>query len=274
MSPESTSHGDAADLIERAIAAALPRHRGGPLIVGVCGSQGSGKSTVCKTLTSRLRQADLNVANLSLDDLYLPLADRVRLAERVHPLLRTRGVPGTHDIKLGIETIDALARAGEVRLPRFDKAVDDRRRVEDWDAIEGPAELVLFEGWCVGAKPQTIDALAQPVNELEANEDVNGRWRRYVNDALAVDYQRLFAKLDLLVLLAAPSFEVVLRWRTEQEHELRAQSKEGSGVMSDAEVARFIQHYERLTKHTLIEMPARADLVIRLAPDRSVMSPA
>ena len=278
MSPETDPSqefkegGGAADLIERAIAAALPEHQRRPLIVGVCGSQGSGKSTVCKTLTARFRQAGLNVANLSLDDLYLPLADRVHLAERVHPLLRTRGVPGTHDTKLGIETLDALAHARQVRLPRFDKAIDDRRPVAAWESIEGPAQLVLFEGWCVGAKPQTIDALAQPVNALEANEDVNGRWRRYVNDALAADYQRLFAKIDLLVLLAAPSFEVVLRWRTQQEQELRAQAKESrSGVMSDAEIARFIQHYERLTKHTLMEMPTRADLVIRLAADRAVV---
>lgn len=268
----SQSPPDAAALIERAIQTALSENKKQPLIVGVCGSQGSGKSTVCKTLTARFRQAGRTVANLSLDDLYLPLIERVKLGAHVHPLLRTRGVPGTHDIKLGLETLDALNHAGRVRLPRFDKASDDRRPVDTWDVIQGPAQLVLFEGWCVGAKPQSAQALAQAVNELEANEDVTGRWRKYVNDALAGDYQRLFAKIDLLVLLAAPSFDVVLKWRTEQEQELRAQTKgEGFGVMSDAELVRFIQHYERLTRHTLIEMPGRADLVIRLAPDRSVV---
>lgn len=263
---------NAVELIATAIQAALPgRER--PLIVGVCGSQGSGKSTVCNTLTTRFRQAGLKVANLSLDDLYLPLAERVMLSRQVHPLFRTRGVPGTHDTKLGIETLDALGRAGPVRLPRFDKAVDDRRPVADWEEVQGPAQLVLFEGWCVGARPQTPEALAQPVNALEANEDADGHWRRYANHALAAEYQGLFAKLDLLVLLAAPSFDVVLQWRTQQEHELRAQAKVGSsGVMSDAAVARFIQHYERLTKHVLQEMPGRADLVIRLAADRSVVA--
>jgi D-glycerate 3-kinase len=263
---------NAAELIANAIQAALPGRAGRPLIVGVCGSQGSGKSTVCNALTTRFRQSGLNVANLSLDDLYLPLADRVTLSEQVHPLLRTRGVPGTHDTKLGIETLVALGRAEQVRLPRFDKAIDDRRPVADWDAIQGPAQLVLFEGWCLGARPQTIEALAQPVNALEANEDVDGRWRRYVNDALAAEYQTLFAQLDLLVLLAAPSFDVVLKWRTQQEHDLRQAKGDSSGVMSDAAVARFIQHYERLTRHVLIEMPARADLVIRLAEDRSVVA--
>lgn len=262
----------AADLIERAIATALAASRKRPLVVGVCGSQGSGKSTVCRTLTTRFSQAGCKVANISIDDLYLPLADRVTLAKHVHPLLGTRGVPGTHDTKLGVHTLNALSRRGLVPLPRFDKAADDRRAREEWDSLEGPADLVFFEGWCVGARPQTLDALDHPVNALEANEDVDGRWRRYVNDALGGEYQRLFGKIDLLVLLAAPSFDVVLQWRTQQEHELRVQTKgDRSGVMSDAALARFIQHYERLTKHILIEMPGRAELVIRLSPERAVI---
>ncbi|MBM0107167.1 hypothetical protein JM946_20725 [Steroidobacter sp. S1-65] len=269
MSPEPTS---AAALIERAIRARLPERGKRPLVVGICGSQGSGKSTVCKTLTAQFSQAGLSVANLSLDDLYLSLADRVTLAKHVHPLLRTRGVPGTHDTKLGVHTLNALAHSGRVPLPRFDKAIDDRRPASQWDSVQGPAQLVLFEGWCVGARPQGLEALDQPVNQLEANEDVDGRWRRYVNDALGGEYQRLFAKIDLLVLLAAPSFDVVLKWRTQQEQELRAQTTGSvSGVMNDAALARFVQHYERLTRHILIEMPGRADLVIRLGADRSVI---
>jgi D-glycerate 3-kinase len=171
--------------------------------------------------------------------------------------------------------LQALAHSGQVPLPRFDKAIDDRRPTSDWDSLEGPAQLVLFEGWCVGARPQTLEALDHPVNALEANEDVDGRWRRYVNDALASEYQSLFAKIDLMVLLAAPSFDVVLKWRTQQEHELRAQTlatnQSGtSRVMTDAELVRFIQHYERLTRHILIEMPGRADLVIHLTAERAI----
>lgn len=269
MSPEPQS---AADIIEHAIRAKLSSARSRPpLVVGVCGSQGSGKSTVCNTLTTRFTLAGLKVANLSLDDLYLPLAERVTLARHVHPLLRTRGVPGTHDTKLGVHTLNALGHGGQVPLPRFDKSVDDRRPKAEWDSVEGPVQLVLFEGWCVGARPQTLGPLDQPVNALEANEDIDGRWRRYVNDALGGEYQRLFGKIDFLVLLAAPSFDVVLQWRTQQEHQLRDQSGNKSGVMSDAALVRFIQHYERLTRHILIEMPGRADLVIRLSPERAVL---
>jgi D-glycerate 3-kinase len=269
VSPETQS---AADIIAHAIQAKLSARGHRPFVVGVCGSQGSGKSTVCKTLTTRFTRAGLKVANLSLDDLYLPLAERVTLARHVHPLLRTRGVPGTHDTKLGVHTLNALGHGGQVPLPRFDKSIDDRRPKAQWDSLEGPAQLVFFEGWCVGARPQTHGPLDQPVNALEANEDVDGRWRRYVNDALGGEYQRLFAKIDFLVLLAAPSFDVVLKWRSQQEHELRKQSGNKSGVMTDAELVRFIQHYERLTRHILIEMPGRADLVIRLSPERAVLS--
>jgi D-glycerate 3-kinase len=261
----------AADLIEKTIRTAMLAQRRMPLIVGICGSQGSGKSTVCKKVAARFTDAGLKVATLSLDDLYLPLAARVTLSELVHPLLRTRGVPGTHDTKLGIHTLHDLAHANEVKLPRFDKARDDRHPEAAWETITAPVDLVLFEGWCVGAKPQGLEALTQPINALEANEDVDGRWRRYVNDVLGGEYQRLFAKIDLLVLLAAPSFDVVLKWRTQQEQDLRAQAQGGSGVMSDEQLARFIQHYERLTRHVLIEMPPRADLVIRLSEDRSVL---
>jgi len=272
VSPESSP--SAAELIFAAVSDALASGRGKPLVVGICGSQGSGKSTVCETLTTRLRQSGLSVANLSLDDLYLPLAERVKLSEAVHPLLRTRGVPGTHDVALGMKTLDALSRMETVHLPRFDKASDDRRPQREWDTVAGPAQLVLFEGWCVGARPQSDAALIQPVNELEATEDADGRWRRYVNASLAGDYRPLFARIDVLVLLAAPSFDVVLKWRMQQEHALRAQVQQAGGsargVMSDAALARFIQHYERLTRHTLEEMPDRADLVIRLGDDRSV----
>jgi len=175
-----------------------------------------------------------------------------------------------------METLDALSQSQQVRMPRFDKAIDDRRPPQLWDTVQGPAQLVLFEGWCMGARPQSNAELVQPVNELEAYEDADGRWRRYVNSKLSADYQALFGRIDLLVLLAAPSFDVVLQWRLQQEHALREQVRreggDSSGVMTDVEVARFIQHYERLTRHTLAEMPARADLVIRLAPDRSVLS--
>jgi D-glycerate 3-kinase len=235
-------------------------------VVGICGAQGSGKSTLTAVVRRLLEARGLRVASLSLDDLYLTRAQRQVLAREVHPLLAVRGVPGTHDVALGQELLSALRRDGASLLPVFDKARDDRR--PEGDIFEGPADVVLFEGWCVGACPQPQAALADPVNALEAEEDADGRWRAYVNAELAGPYQDLFGAIDLLVLMQAPSFEVVREWRTEQEHKLGARlSREGgdaSKVMSDEAVARFIAHYERLTRWILVEMPSRADLLVTL----------
>ena len=257
-----------APLADRIAAVAM----GPAFVVGICGPQGSGKSTTVRVVAALLEARGLKVATLSLDDLYLPRADREVLARDVHPLLRTRGVPGTHDVALGLAVLDGLAEAGETALPRFDKASDDRAPVEAWPRVVGPVDVVLFEGWCVGARPEPLGTLAAPVNALERERDPDGVWRAYVNAALAGPYRALFARLDLLILFTAPDFETVLAWRQEQEAKLRRRLAEtGQGAdraMSDEEVAVFVQHYERLTRHIAREAPARADLVLALDADR------
>ena len=243
------------------------------VVLGICGAQGSGKSTLAKTILQHCAEQGIAAASLSIDDLYLTKAERERLGKEVHPLLRTRGVPGTHDVALGLDVISQLEKGLPEALPRFDKARDDRAPQGEWPAAPAGCRLLIFEGWCVGARPETDDALQQPVNALEEAEDPDGIWRRYANDCLAGDYQRLFDRIDALVLLAAPDFDVVFDWRMQQEDELRqSASKQARDVMDAAGVARFIRHYERLTRHILFEMPGRADLVVRLARDRSPLS--
>jgi D-glycerate 3-kinase len=246
---------------------ALAWHRRRPVVIGLCGAQGSGKSTLAAALAEALSREGLPAATLSLDDIYLTRDERMALARDVHPLLATRGVPGTHDISLGLEVLDDLESGLPGALPRFDKARDERVAERDWPIVDPGCEVVLLEGWCLGALPQPPGDLLRPVNALEADADPDGRWRSFVNDALGDAYQRLFARLDRLVLLAAPGFEVVQGWRAEQERGL-ALDDEGARRMDDDEIARFIAHYERLTRWILKEMPARADLVIRLDDQR------
>jgi D-glycerate 3-kinase len=229
-----------------------------PLVVGICGPQGSGKSTLTALVARLLEARGLSVAVLSIDDLYLARAERLRLAETVHPLFVTRGVPGTHDPALGLAVLDALARPGRVALPRFDKAVDDRLPEAEWPLFAGPADVVLFEGWCLGARPQPDEALERPVNALERDEDPDGAWRGYANAALAGSYAELFARVDRLVLLLAPDFEAVRRWRGEQE--ARAPVR----AMDEAALDRFVAHYQRLTTWIADDLPAVADVVVRL----------
>jgi D-glycerate 3-kinase len=244
----------------------------GPLLVGVCGAQGSGKSTLVAALGAQLQADGVRAAALSLDDLYLTRAERQVLARDVHPLLATRGVPGTHDVELGRAVFARLARHGATALPSFDKAVDDRRAPADWPSVEGPLQVILFEGWCVGAVPQDAAALASPINALERDEDPAGVWRGYVNAALAQRYRALFDAIDTLVLLRAPSFEVVFEWRREQERKLAqriaATGARATAVMDATQLARFIAHYERLTRHILEEMPARAAVLFELDAQR------
>lgn len=247
------------------------------LVVGVCGAQGSGKSTAVKFLKLLLESEDLRVAVLSIDDLYLKREERQALAAEVHPLFATRGPPGTHDVPLGLDVLDGLTRAtpgNRVLLPRFDKAVDTRALPSPQDVFQGTADIVLFEGWCVAARPQAEADLVDPINALERERDPTGAWRGAVNAALAGPYQDLFGRIDFLALLAAPGFEQVQAWRTEQEHKLRARVAAEGGdagrVMSDAQVATFIQHYERLTRHILAEMPGRCNVRIALDAARRV----
>lgn len=260
-----------ADILFTHIATAFAEHRKHGkrcLVVGLCGAQGSGKSTAAAGVAERLGSAGVRTAVLSLDDLYLTRGERSRLAREVHPLLQTRGVPGTHEVRRGIELIDGLVAGAPQRLPRFDKAQDTTSSEDDWPLVSGPVDVILFEGWCVGARPQAADELLEPVNWLERTADCDGRWRRYVNDALAGDYQLLFDRIDMLVLIAAPEFEVVVRWRQEQEHQLRArlanEGRRADHLMDDEQIERFTEHYERLTRHILTEMPRRAQLVLEL----------
>ncbi|HEY2750492.1 kinase [Phenylobacterium sp.] len=235
-------------------------------VIGLCGAQGSGKTTVARYAARLLEERGLRAVALSLDDFYLTRDARERLAKEVHPLLAVRGPPGTHDVGMVGAAIDQLRSKGKVSLPRFDKAVDNRAPRGTWKTIASPVDVIILEGWCVGAVSQGRAALATPVNDLERNEDPKAVWRTYVNDQLDGPYQILFTRLHDLVLLEAPSFEVVAGWRAEQEAKLRAG---GAGGMDDDEVRRFVAHYERLTRWILAEMPARADWVVPLDTERN-----
>jgi D-glycerate 3-kinase len=253
-----------------ALAAALSARRPSPRVVGISGGQGTGKSTLAASLAAALTRAAPGdrTAVLSLDDFYLTRAERDRLASDVHPLLRTRGVPGTHDIAELLRALDRLFTARRTPVPVFDKGHDDRMGERE---IEGPVERVILEGWCLGARPQPEADLLHPVNALERLEDPDGRFRRFVNEALAGPYARLAARIEFLVYLDAPDMAAVLAFRTEQEQTVAPALR-----MDLAALARFVAHYERITRALADEAPALADVVVRLRADRSysVQGPA
>ena len=252
------------------------RQNSSTLVIGINGAQGTGKSTLAEFLAMA---ADLlfgwHSAVLSIDDFYLTRSEREGLAAEIHPLLQTRGVPGTHDVELLRRTLTSLGglESGETfLLPRFDKSIDDRAPESEWPSVEGPLDLVILEGWCVGSTAGDRSSLDTPVNDLERDEDADGHWRQWVEQRLRDDYESIFATLDRLVMLAAPSWDAVFRWRLEQEEKLAARTGgRGHGLMKATEVARFIQHYERITRRNLRGMPSRADVVLMLDEDHSVI---
>ncbi|MEX2365946.1 MAG: hypothetical protein WD601_05035 [Pseudohongiellaceae bacterium] len=245
----------------------------GTFVVGISGCQGSGKSTLASLLVILLRETmGLNSINLSLDDFYLTHSERAQLAAKTHPLLATRGVPGTHDVALAIRTIQALKQPGQVPIVRFNKALDDRAPEHAWPVVQAPVDVIILEGWCLNIPEQNELELQDPINELEQQHDRSGIWRQYVNDRIRADYRQLYDLVDYLIMLKAPSFEKVFQWRQTQEDKL-AESQQDlshSKIMSPKELKRFIQHYERITRHGLATLPARADVVFQLTDEQTI----
>ncbi|HTH68483.1 MAG TPA: kinase [Rhodanobacter sp.] len=241
-----------------------------PYILGLSGLQGSGKSTLARVMKAQAEARGWATEVLSLDDFYYARSDREALARDVHPLLRTRGVPGTHEIELLMSVLAALPNASDklpVTHPRFNKGRDTRFSPSRWPRVTRPPKLVIVEGWALGVRPQLQAALATPINELEAREDPDGSWRHWVNKQLR-GYQPLWRKFDALIVLQAPSWAIVRRWRGEQEQELLA--RHAPLAMDATAMERFLAHFERLSRHALATLPALADTCVEYDDDRHV----
>lgn len=243
------------------------------LIVGVAGSQGSGKSTLAKLLATVLERVyEKNSLVMSVDDFYLTREQRQTLAADVHPMLATRGVPGTHDVALMQKVIDDLKNGRNTEVPHFDKAEDDRGGFTP--VVSQDLSILIFEGWCWGAMPAEAGELDEPINDLEREEDADGRWRRYVDEQLSVGgYQEVFAEAHTCLFLSVPDMEAVVRWRWQQEQRLAERNTVGSRIMSEPEVRRFIMYYERITRRMLSKMPASANMTLYLDDQHRIGPP-
>jgi D-glycerate 3-kinase len=254
------------DALEHAFQLARIRCGTRPLLVGIAGAQGGGKSWLARAAAKTTPGA----IHLSLDDFYLSSAARRALAGTVHPLFTTRGVPGTHDLDQLNATLDALTSAGprsETLLPAFDKLTDEPQPRQAWRRVKGRPSAIIFEGWCLGARPQRERDLATPVNALERDEDPAEIWRRAVNRRLKTDYAALFARLDAILFLQAPSFDVVHAWRCQQEETALGRT------LNEAErqrIAHFIAFFERITQ-SMLAGRRRSDLSLELDVNRQVL---
>ena len=235
-------------------------------IVGLSGGQGAGKSTITGILKFILRRKyGLDLCVFSIDDFYKTKAERKKMSKNIHPLFLTRGVPGTHDLSLINKTIKKLRKRNfkTVFIPKFDKSIDDRSRKSKWQKIKNPPNVIIFEGWCVGAKHQKSSDLKKSLNLIERKYDLDLSWRKTVNNCLKNQYKKLFNKIDKLVYLKAPSFDYIFKWRLLQEKKMKLTIK-SKKIMSKSQIKEFIMFYERITKHMMKNYSKISDLTVFL----------
>ena len=246
-----------------------------PLIIGLAGGQGSGKTTISSILTLILKKYfKLNVFKVSIDDFYKTRKDRKSLSKNKHPLLMTRGVPGTHDVDLMLNFFKKIKDKNfkSLQIPTFNKAIDDRCQKSLWYKIKTKPDVVIFEGWCVGARPQLNSQLKRPINSLEKVYDQGAKWRTYVNNQLKTKYKLLFSQLDGLLYLKAKNFNLLREWRLKQERKLwiQAKDKKNLKIMSSGDVINFMRTYQRITQQMFKDAIKSSSIIMNLNSNHQI----
>ena len=249
------------------------KKKGETLILGFSGGQGSGKTTVTgilKIILKKFFKRRIHVS--SIDDFYKTLEDRNKISNKIHPLLKTRGVPGTHDINLVKNFFNIIRKKKfkKIKLPKFEKAMDNRLEKKYWFNIKQKPEIVILEGWCVGARPQSNSLIRKPVNILEKYEDRDLTWRKYVNEKLKKEYKKLFAMIDHFIFIKIPNFNMVFKWRFLQENKLKKRLHLRKKVMSFYEIKRFIMFYQRITLQMIKDLSKSASIVMLLKKNHEI----
>jgi len=245
--------------------------------VGLAGGQGTGKTTTSSLLKIILiKFFKLKVFRISIDDFYKTRKERVNLSKRVHPMLMTRGVPGTHDINMMLSFFKKVKsrKFKSLKLPTFNKAIDDRFHKKYWYNLKDKPDVIIFEGWCVGAKPEKNNTLKKTINLMEKSKDQKKIWRKYVNYQLKSEYKKLYSQLNCLIYLKAQNFSLLQKWRLKQERKLWLNSKRKSNlkIMSKEDVLSFMQTYQRITQNMFRYMPQYASIILNLNSNHLIKS--
>ena len=248
-----------------------------PYFVGLAGGQGTGKTTISSLIRIILtKYFKLNVFRISIDDFYKTRKERINLSKRVHPMLLTRGVPGTHDINMMLNFFkrSKSKKFNRFKLPSFNKAVDDRNNKKKWYDLKKRPDVVIFEGWCVGAQSEKNNTLKKSINSMEKAKDQKQIWRKYVNHQLKSKYKSLYSQLNCLIYLKAKNFALLQKWRLKQERKLWVKSKIKSNfkIMSKEDVLNFMQTYQRITQNMFRYMPKYASIVFNLNTNHQIKS--
>ena len=248
-----------------------------PYFVGLAGGQGTGKTTISSLIRIILiKYFKLKVFRISIDDFYKTRKERISLSKRIHPMLLTRGVPGTHDINMMLSFFKKVKskKFKRLKLPTFNKAIDDRSNKKSWYELNEKPDVVIFEGWCVGAKSETNNTLKKTINSMEKAKDQKRIWRKYVNYQLKSKYKNLYSQLNCLIYLKAKNFNLLQKWRLKQERKLwiKSKMKSNSKIMSKGDVINFMQTYQRITQNMFKKMPKYASIIMNLNTNHQIKS--
>tara|TARA_B100001540_G_scaffold306788_1_gene319271 strand:- start:1433 stop:2362 length:930 start_codon:yes stop_codon:yes gene_type:complete len=248
-----------------------------PFIVGLSGGQGTGKTTISSIMSIILKKYfKLNIFKISIDDFYKTRKERFLLSKKIHNLLKTRGVPGTHDTSIILDFLNKVKHKNfkPLKLPKFNKATDDRFKKELWYSINKRPDVIIFEGWCIGARPQKNYQLKKHINSVEKLNDQNLIWRKYVNYQLKKNYRKLFNQLNCLLYLKAKNFNLLQKWRLKQERKLLTFSREYKNlkIMNKKEVINFMKTYERITENMFKDAPKYASIILNLNSNHQIKS--
>ena len=246
-----------------------------PYFVGLAGGQGTGKTTISSLIRIILiKYFRLNVFRISIDDFYKTRKERINLSKRVHPMLLTRGVPGTHDINMMLNFFrnSKSKKFKRLKLPTFNKAIDDRFNKKKWYDLKKRPDVIIFEGWCVGAKSEKNNTLMKTINSMEKAKDQKQVWRKYVNNQLKSKYKKLYSQLNCLIYLKAKNFSLLQKWRLKQEHKLWLNTKNKSThkIMSKEDVINFMQTYQRITQNMFKNTPKYASIILNLNSNHQI----
>ena len=246
-----------------------------PYFLGLAGGQGTGKTTTSSIIKIILEKYfKLNVFKISIDDFYKTRKERLNLSKKIHPMLMIRGVPGTHDIRMMLNFFNEAKSKNfkMIKLPNFNKAIDDRFGEKNWYKIKKKPDVIIFEGWCVGAKPELNKTLKRSINSLERVKDKKLIWRKYVNDQLKKKYKSLYSQLNCMIYLKAKNFNLLQKWRLKQENKLRLNTKKSSShkIMNKNGVINFMQTYQRVTENMFKKMPKYASIVLNLNSNHQI----
>jgi len=248
-----------------------------PYFVGLAGGQGTGKTTISSLIKIILtKYFKLKVFKISIDDFYKTRKERLSLSKRVHPMLLIRGVPGTHDINMMLSFFRNAKnkKFKRLKIPTFNKAIDDRFNKKKWYNLKEKPDVIIFEGWCVGAKSEKSTTLKKTINSMERTKDQKQIWRKFVNQQLKLKYKNLYSQLNCLIYLKAKNFNLLQKWRLKQERKLWLKSKRNKNlkIMSKRDVINFMQTYQRITQNMFKNMPKYASIIFNLNTNHQIKS--